>query len=181
MHVVHAVQVPRRTGLPTWRTASPPTRHRCGKSTRGPRTRSTARHSTPHLGLTYSGGHIFVSGYRDTTPWLSVDLGAPAAIARVVIWNRCDDWPGAADRLQNAELRIGNASITAAPADTERLPANPLVWKQTASIGWCAPKAVTFATPVVGRWVTLQNLNTAGEPYLHITELQVFGVYPAGW
>ncbi len=45
-------------------------------------------------------------------------------------------------------------------------------------LGLCAPQIITFDKPKVGRWVTLQNLNT--DPYeapvLALTEVEVFGV-----
>ncbi|KXZ46010.1 hypothetical protein GPECTOR_48g442 [Gonium pectorale] len=150
---------------------------------------STVRPSVPQKavdGRTYYSKinglpYIFHSNDTGSTlsgPWLSVDLGAPAMISRIVIWNRCDC---CAERLQKAELRIGNVSITTAPADTAQIAENPIAWKQTVSLGLCASEVVTFSTPEVGRWVTLQNKNLDRLSYLHITELQVFGYYPGSY
>ncbi|KXZ43154.1 hypothetical protein GPECTOR_100g7 [Gonium pectorale] len=133
---------------------------------------------TQYFGNAFEGGRSYIFHSAPIpAPWLSVDLGAPAAIVRVVIWNRCDCCSG---RLQGADLRIGNGSITSAPADTARLPENPLAWKQNAPLGLCASQVVTFSTPHVGRWVTLQNHNLGFDSLFHITELQVYGLYPGG-
>ncbi|EFJ39414.1 hypothetical protein VOLCADRAFT_101002 [Volvox carteri f. nagariensis] len=120
---------------------------------------------------------LFHSNYSDPTPWISVDLGAVALVKRVVIINRCDCCP---ERLQNAELRIGNVSITrginaAGGGDTRNITGDPLVWRQDADVGMCASKIIAFDTPKVGRWVTLQNKY----PLLQISEIQVFGYYAA--
>ncbi|GIL58344.1 hypothetical protein Vafri_13395 [Volvox africanus] len=110
------------------------------------------------------------------TPWLSVDLGNVSSISKVVLWNRCDCcW----HRLENAELRIGNVSITE-PSDTSSLTRNPLVWKQQPTdfeqfSASCASLSILLYPPKVGRWVTLQNKNgRADEPFINIYEVQVF-------
>ncbi|EFJ48113.1 hypothetical protein VOLCADRAFT_91360 [Volvox carteri f. nagariensis] len=118
---------------------------------------------------------LFHSNYSDPTPWISVDLGAVALVKRVVIINRCDCCP---ERLQNAELRIGNVSITRginAAGGGDTIAGNPLVWRQDADVGMCASKIIAFDTPKVGRWVTLQNKY----PLLQVSEIQVFGYYAA--
>ncbi|KXZ43140.1 hypothetical protein GPECTOR_100g12 [Gonium pectorale] len=131
---------------------------------------------TQYFGDALEGGTSYIfRASLISAPWLSVDLGVPTAIARVVIWNRCDC---CSDGLQGAELRIGNVSIMSAPADTARIPENPLAWKQNAPLGLCASRVVTFSTPHVGRWVTLQNHHPGSDGVFHITELQVYGVYP---
>ncbi|KXZ46267.1 hypothetical protein GPECTOR_45g137 [Gonium pectorale] len=130
---------------------------------------------TQYVGAYNEGGrpHIAHTVSSDGGSWLSVDLGAPAAVARLVIWNRCDC---CAERLQGAELRVGNVSVTNAAGS---IAGNALVWTQGAPLGACAAEVVVLRRPVVGRWVTLQNRNPAAGGVLHITELQVFGVYAA--
>ncbi|EFJ49479.1 hypothetical protein VOLCADRAFT_89941 [Volvox carteri f. nagariensis] len=120
---------------------------------------------------------LFHSEASDSAPWISVDLGAVALVKRVVIVNRCDCCP---ERLQSAELRIGNVSITrgiyaAGGGDTRNITGNLLVWRQDADVGMCASKIIAFDTPKVGRWVTLQNKY----PLLQVSEIQVFGYYAA--
>ncbi|GIL58326.1 hypothetical protein Vafri_13395, partial [Volvox africanus] len=119
---------------------------------------------------------LFHTDYGDMTPWLSVDLGNVSSISKVVLWNRCDCcW----HRLENAELRIGNVSITE-PSDTSSLTRNPLVWKQQPTdfeqfSASCASLSILLYPPKVGRWVTLQNKNgRADEPFINIYEVQVF-------
>ncbi|GLC70531.1 hypothetical protein PLESTF_000999600, partial [Pleodorina starrii] len=122
--------------------------------------------------LSTTNPQIFHSAYSDQAPWFSVDLGFSASIVRVVIWNRCDCCEG---RMQNAELRIGDVAI-AASGDTAKITSNPLVWTQTSNLGLCAAMAITFDTPQVGRWVTLQNKNLESDDgMLQLTELQAFG------
>ncbi|GLC40198.1 hypothetical protein PLESTM_001013600 [Pleodorina starrii] len=124
-------------------------------------------------GLNETNPQVFASAANDRSPWISVDLAAPTVILSIVIWNRCDFyWRN----LQNAELRIGNASITV-PGDS--ISSNPLVWTQNKQLGMCAAEIVMFDTPKVGRWVTLQNRNPTAlnlDYSLQLTELQVFGV-----
>ncbi|EFJ48203.1 hypothetical protein VOLCADRAFT_91331 [Volvox carteri f. nagariensis] len=117
---------------------------------------------------------LFHSEASDPTPWISVDLGAVALVKRVVIINRRDCCQ---DRLRNAELRIGNVSITnaAGGGDTRNITGNPLVWQQDAGTYINASATIPFDTPKVGRWVTLQ----IKQPTLQITEIQVFGYYAA--
>ncbi|EFJ48199.1 hypothetical protein VOLCADRAFT_91327 [Volvox carteri f. nagariensis] len=117
---------------------------------------------------------LFSSKISDSTPWISVDLGAVALVKRVVIINRRDCCQ---DQLRNAELRIGNVSITnaAGGGDTRNITGNPLVWQQDAGTYINASATIPFDTPKVGRWVTLQ----IKQPTLHITEIQVFGYYAA--
>jgi hypothetical protein len=124
--------------------------------------------------LSKSSPQIMHTAEGDDTPWLSIDLGASMTIVRVVIWNRCDCCQ---NRLQNAELRIGNTAISSS-ADTSKITTNPLAWKQTARLGLCAPQMITFDTPKVGRWVTIQNLNTdrSDSVTMQLTEVEVFGV-----
>ncbi|GIL66398.1 hypothetical protein Vafri_19932 [Volvox africanus] len=119
---------------------------------------------------------FFSTGDRDMTPWFSVDLGNVSSISKVVLWNRCDCcW----HRLENAELRIGNVSITE-PSDTSSLTSNPLVWKQQPTdfeqfSAPCVSLSILLDPPKVGRWVTLQNNNgRVNEPYINIYEVQVF-------
>ncbi|KXZ44413.1 hypothetical protein GPECTOR_68g385 [Gonium pectorale] len=110
----------------------------------------------------------------DRTPWLSLDLGKVYAISHVVIFTRCDC---CADSLSNAELRIGNTSVTT-KKDARRVAGNPAVWAQGSPMGLCSSVTVPFSTWRYGRWVTLQNRNNQcvmTACALQITELQVFG------
>ncbi|GIM15658.1 hypothetical protein Vretimale_18390, partial [Volvox reticuliferus] len=112
------------------------------------------------------------SNYNDYYPWFSVDLGNLSYIVEVVIWNRCDD---AEYRMNNAELRIGNVSIRWG-SDSSSLSCNTLVWTQTTAMGKCEARPIFFNPPIVGRWLTLANNNGLSDPYLQLTEFQVFGV-----
>ena len=112
----------------------------------------------------------------DFDTWLSLDLGAPSIISWVRIWHRS----GFLGRTQMSELRVGNASVMAATAsDTANLQKNTLVWKQPAALSEDVTVLV-FDPPVVGRWVTFQNLVPSprmdDEHALQVRELEVFGV-----
>ncbi|KAG2448006.1 hypothetical protein HYH02_007034 [Chlamydomonas schloesseri] len=121
----------------------------------------------------------------DFNSWLSLDLGAPFLISAVRIWHR----PDFLYRTQLSELRIGNTSIMTT-ADSASLQRNPLVWKQAAALSDSATY-LTFDPPVVGRWVTYQNLvpnpRVDDEHVLQVRELEVFGAAqlpprpPGGW
>ncbi|GIM09166.1 hypothetical protein Vretimale_13037 [Volvox reticuliferus] len=117
---------------------------------------------------------VYISNNYDYYPWFSVDLGNLSYIIQVVIWNRCDGPYG--HRMKNAELRIGNVSIPGG-SNIGSLSSNPLVWTQTTALVNCEGRPIFFKPPIVGRWVTLaMNNSLPGEPYLQVTEFQVFGV-----
>ncbi|KAG2431167.1 hypothetical protein HXX76_009696 [Chlamydomonas incerta] len=114
----------------------------------------------------------------DFDAWLALDLGAPSIISAVRIWHRA----GYLDRTQLSELRIGNASVLAAAAGdaaAKLLQRNTLVWKQAARLTDNVTELV-FQPPVVGRWVTFQNLVPSprmdDEHVLQVRELEVFGL-----
>ncbi len=103
-------------------------------------------------------GGFFQTAFLDTARWLSIDLGSLSAINQLVLYNRIDC---CGERLVNAEIRIGNVSIST-QADTRKLGQNALVWKQPAGhiATTNAIYIITLPKPVQGRWVTLQNLNS---------------------
>ncbi|GFR51993.1 hypothetical protein Agub_g14517 [Astrephomene gubernaculifera] len=112
------------------------------------------------------------AGDVDTDPWFSVDLGGLANITSVSIYTRCDC---CVNRTRNAELRIGNASIT---SREDNVNYNKMVANGIAPDRLCSPYSISMLTETIGRWVTFQNHNpdcTGIECALQIIELQVFG------
>ncbi|KAG2438206.1 hypothetical protein HXX76_005810 [Chlamydomonas incerta] len=112
----------------------------------------------------------------DGRTWISLDLGGVARISRFRIWNRADC---CGYRLRDAELRVGNTSLTS-PSTTNLSAIFPtLVWKQQPPATGAATGEVldvALEQPVAARWVTLQNFNSrSGDGYLALRELQVFG------
>ncbi|GLC40903.1 hypothetical protein PLESTM_001124300 [Pleodorina starrii] len=110
----------------------------------------------------------------DSARWLSVDLGGLANISRIVLWNRASF----SERLANAEMRVGTWPIRTTN-DTGAVTKNPLVWQQNGGGSGAVPAyQVVFSTPVVGRWVTVQNFRSgvaAGEAVLAVGEVEVYG------
>ncbi|GIM14747.1 hypothetical protein Vretimale_17561, partial [Volvox reticuliferus] len=119
--------------------------------------------------LNFSEPQLYQSATGDQSPWISVDLGTPSVITQVVIWSRCDIF---GNSFKPSSLHIGNVSIQEY-ADNSYLTRNPLVWSwtQSTAVPQCTSYPINFTTPVIGRWVVLQN---PGE-YLQLTELEVFG------
>ncbi|GIL66434.1 hypothetical protein Vafri_19942, partial [Volvox africanus] len=115
---------------------------------------------------------VFLSDTNDTFPWFSVKLDDLAYISRVVIWSRCGPYNYS---MNDAELRIGNVSIQYSN-DTGRLTSNPLVWTQPSEMQPCVSQVAAFDPPVLGSWVILQKKNYSAGQYLHLAELQVFGI-----
>lgn len=112
---------------------------------------------------------------QDNSPWLSIDLGAAASVRYVRVYHR----PGYLFRTQQSELRIGDVAITNAAADKSRVTSNVLVWKQQAELTSNMTE-ILFDPPVVGRWVTFQNVpppatTSVENRVLQVLELQVFG------
>ncbi|GLC61732.1 hypothetical protein PLESTB_001796800 [Pleodorina starrii] len=108
---------------------------------------------------------IFHSADNDTKPWLSIDLGSPFNISKVVLHNRLDC---CGERLKNAEVRVGNTSITTT-ADTNKISQNKLIWKLDGSGETGEVYTIVPNSTVIGRWVTLQNFSPTGKFQIRIT------------
>ncbi|EFJ53116.1 hypothetical protein VOLCADRAFT_86069 [Volvox carteri f. nagariensis] len=121
----------------------------------------------PTLAVNGDKTSIFQSGFNDTTPWLSIDLGAIYSVSKIVIYNRQDC---CGSRLYNAEVRVGVVPISAL-ADGWRIPENTLVWTLGGAGTTGAVYTIKLSPPYEGRWVTLQN---KGGDFLHITEMEVY-------
>ncbi len=82
-------------------------------------------------------------------------------------------------RLRDAELRVGNTSITSPSTANLSAIFRTLVWKQQPPARGAATGDVidvALEHPVAARWVTLQNFNgQSADGYLALRELQVFG------
>ncbi|EFJ51712.1 hypothetical protein VOLCADRAFT_87443 [Volvox carteri f. nagariensis] len=125
-------------------------------------------------GDTSSQQSLFSSAPSDTSPWLSIDLGAIAIVHSIILYKNPFCW---CDWLVNASLLVGNASITSDDMSdaTTRISPNQLVWNQT-ELGTTGEKVyIQVDPPVVGRWVTLQN----GPRQINIGELEVYGTLAA--
>ncbi|GIL67511.1 hypothetical protein Vafri_20869 [Volvox africanus] len=139
--------------------------------------------SRPSYAADGNNGTLFHSAYpedvgsgseSDFNPYVGLELSQLSTISKIVILNR----PGFEYRLQNAEVRVGTNAITNRSSTVD---GNAVVWKQTATQG--SVIEISLNPPVVGRWVSLQNLNPTtwltqeGYPYvLNFLEIQVLGV-----
>ncbi|HEV3200498.1 MAG TPA: discoidin domain-containing protein, partial [Bryobacteraceae bacterium] len=102
----------------------------------------------------------------DANPWWQVDLGAPANVNSVVIWNRTDC---CASRLNDYWVFVSNTPFL--PTDTPatlQLRAGTFFSHQTS-----APNpSTTIQVGTQGRYVRVQ---LTGANYLSLAEVQVFG------
>ncbi|GIL55362.1 hypothetical protein Vafri_10919 [Volvox africanus] len=122
-------------------------------------------------GNTTSLDAVYQSDFGDVAPWVSIDLGALAAVHRVVLYARS---AFLIPQQSGLEVRVGNTSITTA-ADTSLVSENPVVWQQSSTTEGGAVLDIYLDSPVVGRWVTAQS----SIPFMALVEAQVFGVYEA--
>lgn len=100
-------------------------------------------------------------------PWLAVDLSDNANITSITLWNR-DSLPG---RLNNFEVRFGDKKPPNG-GNLNRGHANALCVAVPGALP-SGPTTLQCATPMVGRYLTVQLLGEAA--ILTICELQVFG------
>ncbi|GLI71664.1 hypothetical protein VaNZ11_016943 [Volvox africanus] len=119
-------------------------------------------------GNTTSAGVVYQSDFGDVSPWVSIDLGAPAAVHHVVLHARNGFL---IPQQSGLEVRVGNTSITNTE-DTSLLSRNPIVWRQSGATTDGAVMDIYLDSPVVGRWVTTQS----SIPFMALVEVQVFGV-----
>jgi hypothetical protein len=105
----------------------------------------------------------------DANAWWQVDLGAPAAVDSINIWNRTD---GASDRLSDYWIFVSDTPFS--PADTPAtLQQRPGTWgshQATTPL----PSATISAGGAPGRYVRVQ---LSGTDYLSLAEVQVSGTY----
>ncbi|KAG2451155.1 hypothetical protein HYH02_004422 [Chlamydomonas schloesseri] len=103
--------------------------------------------------------------------WWSVDLGSVVTINGLAIYPR----NGYQRRLKNAEVRVGLGPVT---SEAEMLATtNALVWTLS-GIDGVYPAVKTLATPVIGRYVSIRNMNlgaTSDEATLNLAEVEVYG------
>lgn len=94
-------------------------------------------------------------------PWWQVDLGKPTAIARVVIWNRCD---GTAARAARLQLQLSDDGAG---------------WRQVfandGSVFGGFPDGKPLAVPLAGVTARFVRVQLPGTDYLHLDEVEVFG------
>ncbi|HTS28537.1 MAG TPA: discoidin domain-containing protein [Bryobacteraceae bacterium] len=108
------------------------------------------------------------TGY-DANAWWQVDLGAPASINAVTIWNRTD---GSQSRLSDYWVFISNTPF--GPADTPAtLSKRAATWSSHQTT--VPNPALTINAGVQGRYVRVQ---LSGTNYLHMAEVQVTGTWP---
>ena len=94
-------------------------------------------------------------------PWWQVDLGAPAAVDRIVLWNRCD---ATAPRIARVELAVSADARTWKIVFTN----NGAVF-----LGFPDGKPLDVRVgPLTTRYVRVQ---LPGRDYLHLDEVEVFG------
>jgi hypothetical protein len=94
-------------------------------------------------------------------PWWQVDLGAPRAVDRVAIWNRCD---ATAPRISNLVLLVSQDAQVWTPVFTN----NGAVF-----LGFTDGKPLDARlAPVTARYVRIQ---LPGRVYLHLDEVEVYG------
>ncbi|GLC53465.1 hypothetical protein PLESTB_000752800 [Pleodorina starrii] len=118
---------------------------------------------------------IFVSGFDDPRPWLSIDLGELMTISKVVYKNnkKC-----CGDSVAWAEIRVGGAALDAATHGQVLM--NELVHQMTGPSRTGEEVTVLLDPPVLGRYVTMQNFHRdPSVNLLQVAELEVEGA-PAG-
>ncbi len=103
----------------------------------------------------------------ETNPWWQVDLGAPATINSVLVWNRTDC---CADRLVDYWVFVSNTPFnsTDTPATLQGRPGTFGAHRT----GIPSPTAIIPIPNMQGRYVRIQ-LNSAN--YLSLAEVQIFG------
>lgn len=106
----------------------------------------------------------------ESNPWWQVDLGAPATVRSVTIWNRTDC---CALRLNNYWVFVSNTPFS--PADTPAtLESRAATFSshQTSAPGPSTTIAIGGAAGFSGRYIRVQ---LADSGYLSLAEVQVFG------
>ncbi|GLC44201.1 hypothetical protein PLESTM_001568000 [Pleodorina starrii] len=114
---------------------------------------------------------IFVSGFDDPRPWLSIDLGELMTISKVVYKNnkKC-----CGDSVAWAEIRVGGAALDAATHGQVLM--NELVHQMTGPSRTGEEVTVLLDPPVLGRYVTMQNFHRdPSVNLLQVAELEVEG------
>jgi hypothetical protein len=105
----------------------------------------------------------------DANAWWQVDLGAPATINSVVVWNRTDC---CGDRLSDYWVFISNTPFNATDTPAA-LQVRAGTWSNHQT---SAPNAsTTIPASAAGRYVRIQ---LSGTNYLSLAEVQVVGTIP---
>ena len=102
----------------------------------------------------------------DSNAWWQVDLGAPASIGSIAIWNRTDC---CGDRLNDYWVFVSNTPFL--PTDTPATLQNRAGTLSSHQISYPNPSS-TIAVNGQGRYVRVQ---LSGSNYLSLAEVQVFG------
>ena len=92
---------------------------------------------------------------RDVFPWLAIDLVTPSLISQVVLYVN-----SLGGGLYNAQIRISNYSIASTNNGTSGISGGLLIWTLQGTAQNSGPIIrIKLSSPVVGKWVTLQNFH----------------------
>jgi len=106
-------------------------------------------------------GYLGFHTNLEESPWWQVDLGGPAAIGRVVVWNRCD---GAAPRSRRLSLLLSD--------DGE---AWRSVYTHDGTTFYGAKRGEPLTVALEGAAARFIRIQLPGRQYLHLDEVEVFG------